>query len=187
MTRKIVLLSLAPALALGLWACGGSTAKSPAEKSPAPNPAAQAALPAGLFLEAAPEQAVDVGKLKESAKEHDEVVVRGRIGGDHHPFVEGSAVMFLVDPELKSCGETGEEDHCQTPWDFCCEPKEKRTANMLTVQLVDESGKPLKTGLKGQHGLKELSTVIVKGKVGPRPDPKILVVNATGLYVEPGK
>ena len=45
-------------------------------------------------------------------------------------------------------------------------------------------GRPLRVDLKGAGGIAELKTVTVVGTVGPRPDPAVLVVRATGIFVE---
>jgi hypothetical protein len=33
--------------------------------------------------------------------------------------------------------------------------------------------------------IKPLSTLVVRGTVGPRPDKQVLMVNATGIYIQP--
>ena len=54
-----------------------------------------ATLPATLFVAAAPTEFVHVFDLKQSAKEGDQVTVRGRIGGSKEPFVVGRAVAKM--------------------------------------------------------------------------------------------
>ena len=58
---------------------------------------------------------------------------------------------------------------------------------VATVQVVDEKGSVLRVGLKGLGGLTELSTVIVKGTVAPASGNGVLIVNASGIFVEPVK
>jgi len=78
----------------------------------------------------------------------------------------------------------GGEDHCPTPWDYCCESPENLTANSATVEVVGADGRALRAALRGWNGLQPLKTVVVKGVVGPRPAPGVFVVRATGIFVE---
>jgi hypothetical protein len=183
--RKLALLPLVAALAFVTPACGDGHDHShdghDHDHDHAPKTAAEP-LPAGLQLAAAPAGAVDVKALKPAAKEGDEVVIRGRIG-TLTPFVEGYAAMTIVDPSLVPCNEMEMEDGCKTPWDYCCTAPEEITASSATIQVVGADGRPLRSDLSAA-GYKPLSWVVVKGKVGARPDPKVLVVNATGIFVE---
>ena len=181
MRTTILASTLTAFLAAGLAACGGDE-PAPAGGGGKTPPAATGALPAGLFLTVSPGEAVDVGALKATAKEGDEVVVRGRIGGVP-PFIPGVAAMTIADRKLVPCSEMSMEDGCKTPWDYCCAPQDELTANTATVQVVGADGRPLRADLAAA-GLAPLSTVLVKGKVGPRPDPKVLVIDAAGIWVE---
>ena len=171
-----------------LAACGGGDGKGAAPSTGTPAPVA-AALPAGLILAAVPEGALAVGKAKASAKEGDTVVLRGEVGGSAAPFVPGRAVLTLGDIDaLQHCGEMDMgKDGCKVPWDYCCEDPGKVLANTATIQVAGPDGRPLAGDLKGQGGIAELRVLVVKGVVGPRPDPKVFVVNATGIFVEPKK
>ncbi len=73
---------------------------------------------------------------------------------------------------------------CETPWDFCELPKKEVAAARLNVKFVDADGKTLKGGAREMFGIKELSTVVVKGKVS-RDDKENVVVVATGIFVRP--
>jgi hypothetical protein len=84
-------------------------------------------------------------------------------------------------PGIKACSDNP-DDHCKVPWDYCCESAEDIATHAATVQVVDAAGAPLKVDVKGQNGIKELSDVIVVGKVA-QAEGKVLVVNATGMYV----
>lgn len=140
-----------------------------------------ASLPEGLFLASAPEGAKPITELKRSAEEGDEVVVRAVVGGAMEPMVDGRASALIVDAGLYNrC--VSEEDHCDTPWDYCCAGPEDRTANMATLQVVDAEGRPLSSGLGPK--VKPLSTLVVRGVVGPRADAQALPIHATGIYVE---
>jgi hypothetical protein len=143
------------------------------------NPAG--ALPGGLFLASTPAGAKPVEEIKGAAKAGDTVAIRGRIGGSEEPFVEGRAVFTVMGPGLPYCSAGSPMPDCKTPWDYCCENPGDIAEHMATVQVVDAAGAPLRRGLRGQNGLKELSEVIVVGKVS-QAEGKVLVVNATGIY-----
>ena len=153
-------------------------APTPSTSSQA-TPAAAEALPAGLVLTQAPADAQDVLALK-GAKPGDEVVLRGKVGGRVEPFVEGRAVFQVVDASIKSCKDMP-DDHCETPWDYCCEPDVNQKS--ASVQVVGADGKPLRTGLKGVGGLQPLSEVTIKGTVVQAGEAGPVLVNATGIHV----
>lgn len=121
---------------------------------------------------------------RESLKAGDPATVTGQIGGADKPFIEGYAGFILADESIMFCDETGDDDHCSTPWDACCEDPDKVTANRLTVQFTDETGNPIAGNLKGISALSELDIVTVKGTVAEGSDEKNLVINATHLYRE---
>lgn len=143
----------------------------------------KAPLPNGFFVEKQPENAKDVSDVRKAGtlKVGDEVVLRGRIGGSKEPFVAGRAVFTLVGRGIKACNENP-DDKCSTPWDYCCEPKEQILANAVTVQVTDAKGQVLRTEMKGRHGLKELTEIVVVGKVASA-DSKSLVLVASGAFV----
>ncbi len=170
------------ALSLAAASCGGDAAKKSDFVFPPP-PAAKEQLPAGLVVTASPGKATDVAAAKAAAKEGDEIVIRGRIGGSGDPFVEGIAAMTIVDPVLVPCNEMTMEDGCTQPWDYCCSSPDEMTKSTATIRVVGASGNPVLSDLR-HAGLSPLSTVVVKGRVGPRPDPKVLVIDATAIFVE---
>ncbi len=160
--------------------CGQSGSNS---NTPGPDAGNAAALPAGLFLDTAPDGAQPITALKETAEEGDEVVVHVIVGGKMQPHVAGRASAAIIDAGLDNpC--TSEDDHCQTPWDYCCTPQEDITANLATLQIVDSDGRPLAVDLAEQ--LPPLAVLTIRGTVGPRPDPQVLTINATGIYIEQG-
>ncbi len=142
-----------------------------------------ASLPDGLILAAAPPGATPVAELKRTAKEGEQVVMRVVVGGRKKPIVENRSVMTVVDVGLNNqCVLPG--DSCKTPWDYCCASPEQLRPNLATVQIVDDQGRPLAIDLLGASKLEPLAVLVVKGSVGPRPDPGTLVINASGLFVE---
>lgn len=142
-------------------------------------PSAGGSTPAWL-VEEAPAGAVSVAAIKADAREGDHVVLRGRIGGRSDPISKGSAVFVVMDPDVPSCADNP-DDHCPTPWDYCCEAPESIKANNATIQIVDESGNPIESDLS-KLGFKPLDTVIVTGTVGPRPTDDVLTIRATRVH-----
>lgn len=143
----------------------------------------KAPLPNGFFVDKQPENAKDVSDVRKAGtlKVGDEVVLRGRIGGSKEPFVAGRAVFTLVGRGIKACNESP-DDKCSTPWDYCCEPKDQILANSVTVQVTDAKGQILRTDMKGRQSLKELSDVVVSGKVASS-DGKAIVITASAVAI----
>jgi predicted acetyltransferase len=108
---RLVLLSLATGL-LALTGCSRerSTANAP--------PVSATVDGAKYLLDSEPEGGIGVINIRKEAKDQDEVVIVGRIGGSVVPWVEDRAAFFIVDLSLKSCADIG-SDNCPNPWDFC--------------------------------------------------------------------
>jgi len=140
-------------------------------------------LPSGFFAEQPAEGARDVSEARKAGglKAGDQVTLRGRVGGSKEPFVPGRAVFTLVGRGLKACNENP-DDNCSKPWDYCCETKQDILANSVSVQLVDAKGQLLRTDVKGRRGIKELSELVIVGKV-VSADAKGVVISATGMAV----
>jgi len=171
-------------IAGGIAGCERSATDAGGPSSQA-NASAKAQLPADLFLDQAPPNARGVGEVKADASASGEVVLHGRIGGRRNPFVAGRAMFMLADLEMPTCDERP-ADKCPTPWDYCCEPKDKLLASTATVQVVGADGRPLGIGLDGRNGLKPKARVVVSGRVSKRDGDSVLVIDATGIFVEKG-
>lgn len=126
-----------------------------------------------------PAGAKGVLDVKKQAKDGDEVVLVGRIGGAN-PFT-GRAAFTIVDMSLKSCSDR-EGDNCATPWDFCCEAPDDLAKATVLVKFVDENGKTLTQDAKESMGLKELQTVVVRG-IARRADGGAFTIVGSGLFV----
>lgn len=174
---------------VGVLVVAGCAGESNTQTTPgtgAPAPAAAAPESAGkiadsLFVDKAPENPLNVIQAVGSAKEGETIVLRARIGGSREPFVDGRASFTVADMSLKACNDRP-GDACASPWDFCCE---SRAGKVATIQVVGADGAVLKSNLKGLHGLAPLGTIVVEGKVGPRPDSTVLMINAQRIFVEP--
>lgn len=138
-----------------------------------------AVTPAAWQLNTAPPNAVDVAAAKTTAKAGDTLAIRGVIGGRLSPLTEASGLIVLMDPAIPSCA-ANPDDHCPTPWDYCCETASTISSNAATVQLRDASGQPLSLPAGAYSELDEL---IVVGTVAPRPNDETLVLHASGLYL----
>ncbi len=141
-----------------------------------------APLPQGFFTDAPAANARDVSEARKAGfKIGEDVVLKGRVGGSAEPFVGGRAVCTLVGRGLKACNENP-GDKCKKPWDYCCDTREEILANSVTVQVVNAKWDVLRTDLKGRHGLKELTEVVIVGRVVLVENSGV-VINATSMYV----
>ena len=167
------------ALAAGCGSNGDSTPGPSGGEKPKPkaDPSVQVE-GKKLMLAAEPAGVKGVIAVRQEAKDGDEVIVAGQVGGSAKPFTEGRASFLLVDPTLKPT------DECDCPWDFCGTSKKDLAAARLSVKFVDAEGKTLKNGARELFGIKELSGVVVKGKVS-RDDEGNVIVVASGLFVRP--
>lgn len=138
---------------------------------------------AGVLLDAAPEEARAITEVRQSAQAGESVTFSGALLGDAEIFSEGLALMRVGDPgKLAPCPP---EEGCETPWDACCDDYDVKKASIITVQVLDESGTPYRSTLRGLGGMKELDAVTVVGTVAEGSNADNMVVNATGIYVEP--
>ena len=144
--------------------------------------AGSAAAPAGqqYLLPDEPAGALSVIDAAKDAKENEQIVVVGRIGGDPHPWIDALAAFTIVDVSLKPCNDIP-GDTCETPWDYCCELNTLPSAS-ATVKIVSENGEPVAVGAKKLLGLKELQTVVVRGKAHRDPEGGLSIL-ASDLFV----
>lgn len=136
------------------------------------------------LLKEEPKTAADVIVTRGKAKDKDDVVVVGRIGGRENPWIKGSAAFSIVDVSLKPCNET-EGDTCETPWDYCCETDLPKATLFVTI-LDSETGKTLKQDAREVFKLKELQTLVVQGKA-QRDSEGNVTLAASHIFVRPDK
>ncbi len=134
------------------------------------------------LLTSEPDDGMGVIKVREGVKDKDDVVIVGRIGGSANPWIVGRAAFSIVDDSLKACSDIP-GDKCEKPWDYCCETTDKLTTSTALVKVVDENGDLLKADARELFQVKELSTVVVKGKA-QRDEAGNLTVLASGVYVK---
>ncbi len=169
-----VALTAALCLSLGLAGCNPSAQAPIQTSSSAPD--------SRLLLKEQPSDAKHVIDARKDAKDGDEIVVTGRIGGDVDPWVKGRAAFLIVDPSLVPCSER-EGDSCPTPWDYCCDTDRLADAK-ATIKFVNEAGDTLPTDARQLLGVKELQYVTVRGQA-KRDEAGNLTVLAKGIYVKP--
>lgn len=176
-TNTIVSLTTATTLTLLTLAGCGKADETTTTKANSP-----AVTEAAWMLSTAPAvEAVSVADAKGSATEGDTITLRGRIGGRMKPITPDSPVFLVMDLAVPSCADMGDEDHCPTPWDYCCETPDSITANSATIQIVAPDGSTIETDPMAA-GLKPLDEIIVVGTVGPRPNSDVLTILATGVH-----
>jgi hypothetical protein len=114
-----------------------------------------------FLLEKAPQRAAEVIATRKDAKDQQEVVIVGRVGGRKSPWVKNAAAFSIVDRTMKACNERP-GDTCPTPWDFCCEADLPKATVLVLIQ--DADGKLIKKDARELLGVKELDTVFIQGK-----------------------
>jgi hypothetical protein len=134
-------------------------------------------------LKEEPAGARGVIEVRKQAKDGEEVVIVGRIGGSKNPWVKDKAAFWIVDASFKPCNEKDDDD-CKTPWDYCCDDPKELRAGTATIKFVDEQGETLKADARGLLGLKELHTVVIRGQA-KRDEQGNLTVLASGLFRRP--
>jgi hypothetical protein len=171
--------TLASGLFLVLTSC---SEEKQAADSPAPQK--EESLSA-VLLDTAPADPVDIAEMRKSAKPGEAVTFTGSLIGKNTIFMDNRAVMVMGDPKKLTACNLIPGDECETPWDVCCDDYELIKDSIVTVQVVDEDGKPLQAGLKGLGGMAELSAVTVTGEVAEGSSAENMVVNASGIFVQP--
>ncbi len=157
----------------------GQTADAPSTQATKPT-SVTATASAELLLTEQPANAKPVAEVLESAKDGVDVTILGRIGGAQNPWVEGRAAFTIVDPKLDPCGE---DEGCPTPWDYCCST-DQLPDNRAMIKFVDAAGDTLEQDARQLLGVKELQTVVVKGKA-KRDETGNLTVLASAVFVMP--
>ena len=178
--KRLLLPSLLGTCAIALAVVAGCDRTGTVSKNPDAAPPA-AALPAGLIVASAPADAKGVIELKGAAKDGDEVVIRGIVGGKEDPVAANQAMVTLLDTSATTCDKMGmDKDACKTPWDACCD--KDLAAKVATVQVLGADGKPLKGSLAAA-GIAPMKQLVVAGKAHVPADGKALIIDATKIHV----
>lgn len=180
--KKIHLIQSAIAgLLLLTVGCGQAPEPIPSANT---EPSVPDALAAVFQAVAAPTSIQPIPELRTSVSPGDAVVLEAKVMGDLNPFVDNRA-LFVVGDEgtLISCDLRGDEGHCDTPWDNCCDDPKALKDGTATIQVVDATGQVIKHSIRGLGGLKELSRIRVRGVVAPQATEGALIINATAIDV----
>ena len=165
-------------LVAALTACGGK------EESNVQPTVVAIELPSSFFTETRPNDVKDLVEVKKTAKKGDEVTFLARIGGRKNAsFVKTLSIMIVADPSLVSCELMGEEEHCATPEDYCCEDPELRAQGLGTIRFMNEKGESYPFSIEGSHGLETLKYVVVAGNVVDINESGVFVVDASKVWV----
>lgn len=171
---SLIIAAILSSLVLVLTACGPSD-------SPSISRTSKDNTLTTMQLSEAPKNVLRVASVRARANPGTSITVRGQIGGTRLPFVDGYAGFVLADPELVFCDEMG-DNHCNTPWDACCEDPDKLKAMRVSVQFVDAIGNPIQQNLQTSIGLNEFDEVVVIGTVAESSTPTNVIIEATTLY-----
>ena len=167
----------------------GDSAPAAPDATPTPTePAAASAgprLPDGMMLMRRPLGAVGVAGARVGVRPGEPISVIGRIGGSRSPVVSNRAVFTIVDPEMKCCLETSDQDHCPRPWDYCCSDRSQLAAATATIEICGPDGKPLPLSLEQEGTLKPLTLVAVNGVLETPDGSGSFVIRARGIYLMP--
>ncbi len=176
-------LALLPSIVLALSSCSEKTKEVTDNNTKSEQ--SQVATLDSYLVDTAPDEAITINQLRAAAKAGAPVTFTGKILGAHTVLADNRAIMILGDPnQLTSC-DLQEDDHCSMPWDVCCEDVDKVNANIVTVQVVDGTGRPLKNGFRNVGGISELAHITLSGTVAQGSNEKNMLVNADKIFVHP--
>ena len=172
---KLILTSIIACILIG---CGGT------KDNNSNTPEQMNTLPESFFTTKRPPNVKDLIEVKKDAKKGDEVTFLARIGGrKNSSFVPTLAMMIVADPALKSCEVMGEEEHCQTPEDYCCEDRELLNAGLGTIRFMQDETEAYPFSIEGDHGLEILKYVVIEGTVHDINDKGLFIVDASTVWV----
>lgn len=175
MNVRILFALVALPCALLLVGCGDEPAPKPRVTAP-PAGAAAVSQPVASFAAAKDEpDALSVVDAKERAA-GEELAVYGRVSD----IADGFAAFTLVDEDLEYCGQGSlEDDHCATPWDYCCIQRETVAAATLPVEFRDAKGEPVESR---SLGLRRLDLVSVRGRLEKTESGGLMLVTNSGWF-----
>ncbi|MDA0767141.1 MAG: hypothetical protein O3A92_10010 [Verrucomicrobia bacterium] len=172
-TKLLVLLS-----ALTFAACDKKVETSVEVVTPPSNKSLDA-----LLLPDAPANAITVTEARKNPVPGTEVVITGDLIGKPEVFVHNRSMLTIGDPAVLTSCNRMPGDSCASPWDVCCDDPDLIKKSIATVQVLDADGKLLPSGLKGLGGMKELSSIVIKGTVADGSGPDNLLITANGIHI----
>ena len=181
--RQFVPSIIIAALIMTLSACGDQTNTAEPALAVSETPAQINTL-TQIIASQKPTDAISITTAKAQLKAGQPITIKGRIGGRVDPFISGRAAMIIADSEAITACDAMDDDHCTTPWDFCCEDKNAVAQATALVQVVDNNGQVVKNDLKGLGGLQPGSYVVVEGTIDQQPASDNLVINAKHIFLD---
>ena len=128
-----------------------------------------------------PVGAVGVMIAREEAKNGDDIVLVGRIGGRKNPWIEGRSAFMLIDAAMTIVADGNESTVDQICLDDCC--ASQRADCTTLVKIVDDDGSPFAIDARKLTGAQTNDMVVVKGKVQRDDKEGTFSVVANGVYV----
>ncbi len=172
---KLILTSIISCILVG---CSGTN------ESTTPAKEQVRGLPESFFTIDRPANIKDLAEVKKTAKKNDKVTFLARIGGRKNAsFLPTLAMMIVADPALKSCEVMGEEEHCPTPEDYCCEDRELLNAGLGTIRFMNGADETYPFSIDGDHGLEILKYVVIEGTVHDINDSGLFIVDASKVWI----
>lgn len=132
------------------------------------------------LLTSEPSGAVGVITAREDAKDGDELVMVGRIGGAENPWIDGRAAFTLLDTSMSVVAEG--EGNCES--ELClgnCCPDALNACTVL-VKVVDSNGKLVRVDSRELLGVLNSDMVVATG-MAQRDENGNFVMLASGVYI----
>lgn len=133
------------------------------------------------ILSEEPEGAVGVMIAREDAKDQDDIVLVGRIGGRKNPWIEGRSAFMVIDAAMSIVADGEDSGEGQVCMDDCC--ASLRAECTTLVKIVDQQGKPLAIDARELLGAKANDMVVVQGKVQRDEKEGTFTIAASRVYV----
>ena len=142
-------------------------------------------IPSSFFVSKRPADVADLVQVKETAKIGDDVTFLARIGGRKNTsFISSISMMIVADPGLISCElMSDDEDHCETPEDYCCENLDTLKKSLGTIRFLDDQGDMYPFSAEGSGGMEVLQYIVVTGKVHDMNENGVFIVDASEVWV----
>jgi len=131
------------------------------QPSTAGNDAAIASIDKAKFILAEePDEAVGVIIAREDAKDKDDIVLLGRIGGRKNPWIDGRSAFMVIDAAMTVVADGTESAEGEVCLDDCCAALRKDMTTL--VKIVDEKGRTLPVDARKLFDLAENDMVVYR-------------------------
>mgnify|MGYP007059408658 CR=1 FL=1 len=165
-------------LAIG---CGRESADSNTTPKVTPVSASSPVDGSAYILAEEPDGATGVIAAREDAKDGDEIVLIGRIGGSKKPWIEGRAAFMVIDASMSVVGDGEESAKGELCLDDCC--ASLRAECTTLVKIVDTQGRVLSVDARELLNANVDDLVVIRGHVQRDAKEGAFVVIADGVHV----